>query len=455
LYTIDECIEESKEKKFSDVHEPFSLSTPLHLACYSGNLGILKKLILSEMDYRARDINGNEPIHYACIGLHFDIIDYILTTIGPKAACQVSNSLNSSFDPPLAVIMFSTHAAGRDASRESIVKCMEILIRHGADINFVNLETRLNYIHRAAGHNFSESIDVLCKSNCDVMAKDPSGDTPLHIAVKLLAEDSIKSLLDHGAFPNIFNREGKRPIQCIPNIPVASMPTAISLISGGARIQLNELPDHLQSNFDALQKYEKECQETFVEVVSEGKARNFKWIEDNSSKVCLACGAEFTMFVRRHHCRHCGILSCGACSSRAYRNPGSDSLRCCDSCYNMLKRMHQKDQKKPLPPIPSITSEESNSAKSKQQKSLPSIPKSSNRSLSTNSMVSSSKDSKKSTNPSSSDTSKVLNETKQRLQNRGEKLSQLEEKSSQLENNASDFANLARQLRQKQEKSWF
>ena len=33
---------------------------------------------------------------------------------------------------------------------------------------------------------------------------------------------------------------------------------------------------------------------------------------------CLICGAAFTLLRRRHHCRHCGVPVCGTCSSRAY-----------------------------------------------------------------------------------------------------------------------------------------
>ena len=40
------------------------------------------------------------------------------------------------------------------------------------------------------------------------------------------------------------------------------------------------------------------------------------WVADDESTVCLLCRATFTLVRRRHHCRKCGKLVCGKCSSR-------------------------------------------------------------------------------------------------------------------------------------------
>jgi hypothetical protein len=51
-------------------------------------------------------------------------------------------------------------------------------------------------------------------------------------------------------------------------------------------------------------------------------ARNFDapvWVPDANSDTCLACGVEFWLFTRRHHCRSCGWLVCDECST--HRKP--------------------------------------------------------------------------------------------------------------------------------------
>ncbi|KAK8882786.1 hypothetical protein M9Y10_045427 [Tritrichomonas musculus] len=59
------------------------------------------------------------------------------------------------------------------------------------------------------------------------------------------------------------------------------------------------------------------------------------WISDDSSPKCLLCGSPFTMTRRRHHCRYCGLLFCGACTENRAM-VGDQLSRICDSCAVML-----------------------------------------------------------------------------------------------------------------------
>jgi hypothetical protein len=59
---------------------------------------------------------------------------------------------------------------------------------------------------------------------------------------------------------------------------------------------------------------------------------NANWQPDNSSPKCQACLTYFSTFTRRHHCRNCGQLVCGNCSSKRYL-----SKRVCDNCLYLLK----------------------------------------------------------------------------------------------------------------------
>ncbi|KAI9471218.1 hypothetical protein BX667DRAFT_509125 [Coemansia mojavensis] len=40
------------------------------------------------------------------------------------------------------------------------------------------------------------------------------------------------------------------------------------------------------------------------------------WEPDSSAVSCRQCGRSFTLFLRRHHCRRCGLLFCDSCSSQ-------------------------------------------------------------------------------------------------------------------------------------------
>ncbi|GAA97150.1 uncharacterized protein L969DRAFT_92001 [Mixia osmundae IAM 14324] len=62
------------------------------------------------------------------------------------------------------------------------------------------------------------------------------------------------------------------------------------------------------------------------------------WLEDSKADHCLRCLEPFGLFRRRHHCRSCGLVVCGRCSTNVFGivRPGEDVVRqerACDPCY--------------------------------------------------------------------------------------------------------------------------
>jgi len=39
------------------------------------------------------------------------------------------------------------------------------------------------------------------------------------------------------------------------------------------------------------------------------------WQPDEAARTCLRCNAEFGFTLRRHHCRHCGLVFCVKCAA--------------------------------------------------------------------------------------------------------------------------------------------
>lgn len=65
------------------------------------------------------------------------------------------------------------------------------------------------------------------------------------------------------------------------------------------------------------------------------------WVPDVEASICMHCRrTQFTFINRRHHCRKCGAVVCGPCSSKRFLLPSQStkSLRVCISCYNMLSK---------------------------------------------------------------------------------------------------------------------
>lgn len=74
-------------------------------------------------------------------------------------------------------------------------------------------------------------------------------------------------------------------------------------------------------------------------------SRDF-WMPDQSCRVCYECDSQFTVFNRRHHCRHCGRVFCARCTSNSVPIPSSDprireeseKIRVCNFCFKQWEQ---------------------------------------------------------------------------------------------------------------------
>ena len=65
-----------------------------------------------------------------------------------------------------------------------------------------------------------------------------------------------------------------------------------------------------------------------------------KWKEDKTASVCSECERKFSVKVRRHRCRHCGQVFCGACCKSKMPIPHlsiSKAVRVCANCADTLR----------------------------------------------------------------------------------------------------------------------
>ncbi|KAI6650625.1 hypothetical protein LOD99_7675 [Oopsacas minuta] len=63
-----------------------------------------------------------------------------------------------------------------------------------------------------------------------------------------------------------------------------------------------------------------------------------EWIDDNKFDRCQTCNSNFSLFVRRHHCRRCGKLLCGKCCHskvELWRMGFMDPQLVCNTCVSI------------------------------------------------------------------------------------------------------------------------
>ncbi|RVE47575.1 hypothetical protein evm_007773 [Chilo suppressalis] len=115
---------------------------------------------------------------------------------------------------------------------------------------------------------------------------------------------------------------------------------------GQKYIALQEEQHVLKTQYSEAQKTLEEVGATLSEnklqlaelLEKEAKAaaaeENPTWMHDKDASVCTACAKEFTIARRKHHCRRCGHIFCGACSEKSVALAGNTKpVRVCDACY--------------------------------------------------------------------------------------------------------------------------
>ncbi|KIH46598.1 FYVE zinc finger, partial [Ancylostoma duodenale] len=83
------------------------------------------------------------------------------------------------------------------------------------------------------------------------------------------------------------------------------------------------------------------CVADLLEKGNKRPAREYAavWIPDGEAARCMACGrTQFNLVQRRHHCRACGHVVCGSCSTHTYRidSLNKKPVRVCDPCFTRL-----------------------------------------------------------------------------------------------------------------------
>ena len=65
--------------KDGNLFEQLKLVTPIHEACFKGNLDMVKYLANNNCDLNVRDPNGITPVNLACLRGHENIVCFLVT----------------------------------------------------------------------------------------------------------------------------------------------------------------------------------------------------------------------------------------------------------------------------------------------------------------------------------------------------------------------------------------
>ena len=136
--------------------------TALNNAAQFGHVECVRLLIEHGANIESPDM-ATTPVHSAAYGGHVRVLDYFL-----KECCTNVNLLNTNGKVPLYQATIQGHTA-----------CVQLLLRHGADVN---------------------------------LTVSDQGETLVHIAVKETRRQILRALLEHKAKPDEAMKNGKTPL---------------------------------------------------------------------------------------------------------------------------------------------------------------------------------------------------------------------------------------------------
>jgi len=156
--------------------------TPLHLACFKGNIEMVKLLLEKGADINAKSRTGMTPVYLAATKGNYKIV----LLLADKGANINIPANNSEWTPLMR------------ACSKGYFKTAEVLVKYGADIN-AKSKAGWTPLHGAAEQGHLKIVELLVNAGADVNIKNNLGRTPLDLAIEDNHERVISYLEKHGA----------------------------------------------------------------------------------------------------------------------------------------------------------------------------------------------------------------------------------------------------------------
>jgi len=141
--------------------------TPLHCACYNGNLVLAKLLLDARADVDARDRSRVTPLHLGCYNKNPGMI--------------------------------------------------KLLLDHGADPNARD-EASYTPFHHACVRGHTSVVLMLLEAGADASASDNFGATPLHVACRNGHTDIVRFLLEKDVDPGMRDKDNCTPLDMVKKL---------------------------------------------------------------------------------------------------------------------------------------------------------------------------------------------------------------------------------------------
>ena len=273
------------------------------------------------------------------------------------------DSFNKQGQTPLHVLC--THGLAEEVERWRQMQCSaESHAEQGEGTGVDNeAEEEANALHIA-----SDVVDLFMSHGVQLSAQTFTGETALHLAITRAGEAATQASSSHALLSTVpaTTEAAAAALEAATEASAIAREAealVVALVGAGAPLHMRNCrglsPLDLAQTFDddATKAAGSSAAETSVAhaqgTMPTGRSHGLvvsllrhvrhapPWVPDENVQRCesLHCGKPFSVTARRHHCRHCGRVICGACSGRKMALPQlgcHKRVRVCQLCWSVL-----------------------------------------------------------------------------------------------------------------------
>ncbi|KAM9507318.1 zinc finger FYVE domain-containing protein 16 isoform 2-T5 [Guaruba guarouba] len=129
---------------------------------------------------------------------------------------------------------------------------------------------------------------------------------------------------------DILERENQEASSVIPEAP---------LLGTSLQVGKNPYPEHSEGSCSEAGGNQTSENVKSLKISAVLSWKQPLWVPDSEAPNCMNCQVKFTFTKRRHHCRACGKVFCGACCKRKCKLQYMEKeARVCTGCYNDINK---------------------------------------------------------------------------------------------------------------------
>uniref|UniRef100_A0A8B9SV83 Ankyrin repeat and death domain containing 1B n=1 Tax=Anas platyrhynchos TaxID=8839 RepID=A0A8B9SV83_ANAPL len=203
--------------------------TVIHLAAWTGNLDVMRKLVKAGADQKAKNEEGMNALHFAAQNNSVKIVDYFLQDLhltdlnkpdgkGRKPFLLASEKGHVDMINDLIALKLFTSEKDQNGETPFYLsveggheKCAELLLEAGSDINVLT-HNNSSALQIAIQNGHLSLVTFLIDNNVDLAPKPEQKNSPLHLAVINNHLPVVKALLDANHDINFLNHRQETPL---------------------------------------------------------------------------------------------------------------------------------------------------------------------------------------------------------------------------------------------------